>query len=214
VSNRHVIDELSAYIDGEAKDPGRIRRHLQFCEACARHHLQLLKLSSHLRSLSGPAPQEGFATRVLARTAEEECPPVRRWPVFALYPAAVAILVLLLAGTGLYVWYGTTPSSPANMAAVWNDDEAVVEAFERLIEEGADLSLFENGSESEEDAIEDVSFDEVVDVLASAAWIDDEEDPPFVGEDLYGTMEALEQEDEAAVQALLREYLSAGGVVL
>ncbi len=42
----HVLDELSAYIDGESRDPEFIARHLQSCPECARRHVELLKLST------------------------------------------------------------------------------------------------------------------------------------------------------------------------
>ncbi len=144
--DRHVLDELSAYIDGEARDPARIARHLQGCADCARRHLQLLKLGAHLRTMSLPDVRPEFATRVMARIAEQESAPApfrRRRIVDAM---AVAALVALCAGLFSLWLRQDRETAPAQLVAKsieLRDSDAVVGAFVELFDEGVDAELVE-----------------------------------------------------------------------
>jgi len=210
VSKEHVIEELSAYIDGEAKDPARIARHLQFCESCARHHMQLLKLSANVRALPPPETRPEFVTRVMAHVAEAGVRPGRfSWGVAV--PAVVFAAAILLAA-GL-AWRNRTPEttpSPQPIASVtrWNDNETVVNAIENMIARGADVSLFEDTGEDAAELFGEASVDDVIDALALASWRDAAPEEWYGEEDFFSAFEALDSGEQEALRAELNEYLS------
>jgi len=95
MKNTHVIDELSAYIDGEAQCPERIARHLQQCADCARRHMELSKMSAHLKALPPTEPHPAFLTRVMAGVSETQQAPRRTWQLsWSAGSFAAAVLVL------------------------------------------------------------------------------------------------------------------------
>lgn len=112
---RHALDELSAYIDGCARAPERIARHLAQCPDCARRHVELLKLGAHLRALPDPAPVPDFADRVFARinaaqTAVPRADRARNWRAAAV---AAAAAFALAAGA----WWSAQGPSPESLVA-------------------------------------------------------------------------------------------------
>ncbi len=151
--DRHVLDELSAYIDGEALEPARIARHLQGCAECARRHLQLLKLGVHLRSMPLPDVRPEFATRVMARIAEQEGAPAPFWRRRLVDAMAVAALVALCAGLFPLWLRQNREAAPAQLVATsieLRDPAAVVGAFVELFDEGVDEKLVEAALEAPE----------------------------------------------------------------
>ena len=81
MKKRISIEELSAYLDGEAKNPGKVRQQLQESDDAARMYRALSKVSAHVRSLPKASVRSGFSGRVLAAL---EAPKPRRsstWPV-------------------------------------------------------------------------------------------------------------------------------------
>ena len=64
MNNRHVLDDLSAYLDGECTEPARVVRHLQTCAPCAKRYQELRVLSGQVRALKPPAVSPEFAARV------------------------------------------------------------------------------------------------------------------------------------------------------
>jgi len=210
VSREHVIEELSAYIDGEAKDPARIARHLQFCESCARHHMQLLKLSANLRALPPPETRPEFITRVMAHVAETGVRHGRfSWGVAV--PALVFAAAILLAA-GL-AWRNQTPeatSSPNRIASgsQGNDNEAVVNAIENMIARGADFSLFEDIGDDAPEPFSDASVDDIIDALAFASWREAAPEEWYGEEDFFSVLETLDSGEQEALRTELNEYLS------
>lgn len=91
--------ELSAYVDGEAKRPERIARHLQQCPACAKAHVALQKLSANVQSVTPPAAIHGFAERVIreirAHDAKRRPASQPRWQRWGMPLAAAAALVVV-----------------------------------------------------------------------------------------------------------------------
>ena len=85
MSDKHVLHELSAYIDGETPGAARIERHLQHCADCAKRHMQLLKMSAHLNTLRRGESQPEFIADVLTRVIEEKqkTRPQYAWPALA-----------------------------------------------------------------------------------------------------------------------------------
>lgn len=212
MSGEHVKEELSAYIDGEAPDPERIARHLQTCEACARHHLQLLRLSSNVRALPRPEVRPEFVTRVMAHIEENQVSARRRRWVFGMPQAALAALVLVVAGAGLYIWSARAPrDSEPRVAdnAVWTDEAVIVREIDRLIEEGADLDWLADMDQATVEPDEATSYDDVVGLLADASLESAYDDIAYPDDDLYTMIDALGEEETVILQELLLEYLDA-----
>lgn len=198
--SQHVLDELSDYIDGESRDPDRIARHLQFCPECARRHLELRKLSAHLRALPGPEVHPAFATRVLATLAESPAP--APWFPLAFPRFAAAAIMTLLVGAGL--WFARPDAPPKTTApalnVAWRDDARVVEALAALLDTGAPVDLFGPSDDpsaleemSEEDEFAWIPVDSILEVLADAAGTDDFVNP-FEHDDLPGLLEIVVDE--------------------
>ena len=205
----HVRDELSAYIDGEARNPERIARHLQSCPDCARYHLELLKISTHLRALHAPDVAPAFTTRVAARAAGL---PRRRFFEWRLAPRfAGAVCAAVLAGVFVLRLLPESPAvdqtagqhKPVWVDVTWRDDELVVNEFRRLMDAGVDLEIFGNPSEGVEE-LEPVALDEVLDVLAEDAL---DAGPVSDGpEDLGELLDVLADLDARTLSELLQAY--------
>jgi hypothetical protein len=205
----HVLDELSEYIDGVSPHPDRIARHLQSCPECARRHLELLKLSSHLRALPAPEMDGAFVARVMARVEDQPArlPWLQRSPVRFL---AAACTVAAAVAAGLWLHPGLSdapvPAVPA-LNTAWQDDEQVVEAFARLMDAGVALDLFGDvDSAAEDDALEVVPVDRFLATLADGAsetgydsWDSDE---------ISALLDAAGELDEQALGELLETWKS------
>ncbi len=186
----HVLDQLSAYLDGQAKNPERIERHLQQCASCARRHMQLAKLDAHLKAFEGPSVQPAFLTRVMARIKDE---PVSQsaWPLGRLMPvASVALVLALVLGAYLYWPAGEDISGGPEFASA--DD--LVEELERRIADGQDIDLL--GVEEEL----------TVGQLASASYyepeLDDDYSELLIESEWFGTF-ASEVEANADLDELI-----------
>lgn len=214
---KHVHHELSAYIDGEAKDPGRISRHLQFCEACARHHLELLRLSADLAALSKPAEDPAFSGRVMQRIAREPRPVSRHTLDWRMLLSTAAAAVLLAIG-GLLNFRDTAAPSVAGppqalepRAPEWSNEENVVAAFTELIEEGVDLSLLPGEEYAENENTDDVSVEEVLAYFASASLEEETSGFSSWNDNVYLQIDSLSPTEEEEFEALVSEYLLTAG---
>lgn len=207
----HVLDELSAYIDGQCSDPDRIARHLQACPACARRHLELLKITAHVQALQAPPVKPDFATRVWAGIAEEPAANIYPWRTALRLACAASFLVLASAG----LWHWTTNGEPASPGAVaspqprlnlsWQDDEQIVEEFSRLLDAGADLDLFGDPEDSAGSlAMGTAALEPALTVLVGppAAGADDEPLDDGLGE----LLDALGDTDPPLLEQVLEAY--------
>ncbi len=220
MSDKHVLDALSAYIDGEAAHPDRIERHLRRCPECARRHMELLKLSSHLGAMNVPEVPPEFLTRVMAHAREAEMLPARRFwlPASPGWVAALALIVV-----GLALLYGARPngSTPATTSreqvavvrdtTLYLDDEAVVDAMAKLMDEGVDLTYVApdaSGDWLPEDNF--ITYDEMV--VSLAEEIEDEGGDPYLGGDtnVYGLIDGMGSSEAAVLGSLLTDYMGEG----
>ncbi len=96
-----TLENLSAYIDGEAKNADQVRAHLQQCAECAQRHLALAKISTDIQALPASEPRAGFAGRVVA-TIEDGDDAYRRRPWWQTVGAPVAMAATLLLAAGLF----------------------------------------------------------------------------------------------------------------
>ncbi len=100
--SEHVLEHLSAYLDGElgVAEKERFRSHLAECAACAERLEQLASVDATLRSFPADAPAgyfEGLPSKVRSRLSPASAPR-RLWraPTWTL-AAAAALLVGVLA---------------------------------------------------------------------------------------------------------------------
>jgi hypothetical protein len=100
--SEHVLDHLSAYLDGELAlaEQERFRSHLAECAACATRLEQLASVDRTLRGLPAEAPAgyfEGLPAEVRSRLSQASAPRgIWRAPTWTL-AAAAALLVGVLA---------------------------------------------------------------------------------------------------------------------
>ena len=98
---RHVTQaDLSAYMDGEARRPERIERHLAQCAACQAHLAAFGAVSAHVKALRSPSVHPSFAANVVGRIREAQ--PARSashapWRSY-IAPAMAVAMVMLIAG--------------------------------------------------------------------------------------------------------------------
>lgn len=102
MSKKMNMEELSAYLDGEARDPDAVRNALQSDPALARRYMQLAKLSTHLKALPLPNVHPAFTTRVMAHVREAKPAPARSWFQWVM-SAVVAGLIVVAGGTAYLI---------------------------------------------------------------------------------------------------------------
>jgi hypothetical protein len=208
VKTHHVLDELSAYIDGAAKRPEAIERHLRTCQTCAQRHMQLLKLRAHVANLRGPVAPSAFEARVLARIDEAEAPRFYPWRLAAGLAAAV-----LVTAVSLLVWQPWAPPSPqelvAESRALYGSEAQALAALEALAATEDGIGYLDQGVFVEEDeALPEVSMEEVLLYLADAAYEETAEAPASLPED--NVIEQLPDEDLDLLESTLDSYLYGG----
>jgi hypothetical protein len=207
MKDQHVIEELSAYIDGEATEPTRIERHLQSCEACASRHMELQKLSTHVSRLSAPEENPQFFENVMAAVARDEQHSVVRFADWKsrFVPLAIAALLLLCVGFALTIpgpqeaVQITTVILPADIDHA--DEAAILAEIERFLDEGLDLGLFESEAELEEEVVDSVTIETMLAVLeddllrGEAYAVLDNDEHVYITDDFYGMMDEMSNEE-------------------
>jgi len=209
MKDEHVIDELSAYLDGAVKDPQRIACHLERCPACAQRYQELRALSLHLRALPVPEAPPAFLTRVMARVGETSFAPA--YPPVWQRAAALAVaagVVAVLAGLALYRPYWAAPSrdpvgTVADNLAVLDEDALVAEIEQRLAQ-GADIDAWTATYFA--DVSEDLSADDMIAGLSETEWFGTFVDTWETEADLDTLILALDQAETETFKELLRQY--------
>ncbi len=213
MKNEHVLEQLSAYMDGEAADPRGVARHLQTCETCARRYLELRKLATQVRKLPPPVPHPAFTGRVMAHVRESQ--PVRHRGLRVAWALAAALL-LMLGGATVYLnapWPGAAQPAPGQLVAaskVWADEEAVVAEFCRLLDDGAVPFLVTAEAEPDMEAV-DIEVEDLVYALAmEGEGIGEIEEAVWYEDDFYATIDSLDEVEAAVFEELLIAYISEG----
>jgi len=122
-----AIEELSAYLDGEADDPRALEAHLATCANCAARILELRHVTTALRQLTPPQTRSDFAPRVLERIAHDEATappnllPFRFRPALRLALAAASVLFVVSAAY-LTLRTAETPQTPPAVTALVESD--------------------------------------------------------------------------------------------
>lgn len=219
-TDNHVLDELSALLDGEAEDAKRIEAHLRSCTACAAHYRELMALTTQVRKLRAPDPRPEFVTRVLAQVREDEQRnllsfPWWRWlsatPRVALAGGALAAAVF--AAVLGYAWLPASQPAVVPVVAqapvaspasdVGPESAGVVGD---LVNAGVDVTTLaeeyvpEGEAELEESAQELADTDQVIEreflAMLEDGWESDA--------DAYETVEDLTADELADLQYLLQ----------
>ncbi len=141
-------EQISAFLDGEARAPESVERLLRDDPQAAAYHRELAALSRSIRSLEAPEVHPAFATRVMAEVSETRMArPAPRWllaggPALVLAVALFAVVYLALP------WSAPAPDprpvvGDQFLAAV--DVESISDLIEERIASGEDIALDEIG---------------------------------------------------------------------
>jgi negative regulator of sigma E activity len=143
-----VREDISAYLDGEAKDAQSIARLIAESEDASKEHLALAELSSRIRNLEAPEVHPAFATRVCAAIEEQRERRRIAWRIPASLAAAAA--VLLVAYVSVNSAGPRTPEAPLGSIAemrdpatvVAKDEDSLLAEFDRRIAQDSDVQQF------------------------------------------------------------------------
>jgi len=117
-ADRHVVDQLSAYLEGDLKERAAtsVREHLAGCPTCARAAGELRAIVTSARSLDRPEPPPTLWPAIEGALARDEAP-LLAWRRFFVRGfafgglAGAAIVVVLLLG-----WRFVHHAGPATVA--------------------------------------------------------------------------------------------------
>ena len=222
MSDKKKREELSAYLDGEAKQPEKVEKLLREDPVAAQHYEELAKLSAHVKKLAPPRVDPAFATRVMARVSEEGTAPGRlsRWYSVAAPVAAAALLVLILGG----IWFATrsaVPEAPGPQIA-GPTEKQLEEMIEKRLRDGEafppndDLEFAVAGLATGFSGYTHYMADADVQDLAivvdpeDAELLDGMAEVLAAGAELNAILGELNEEETEVFRILLREYVTEG----
>jgi len=175
-------EELSSFLDGEAKRPEEIERRIQQSEETARRYNTMSKISTQIRSLPELEVRPGLSGRVAASLGESNSSRRFVWPLRATVAAlAVAALATVLVVTdldentlppGLEIAINVpAPVVPTEDTASETEKELVAE-LERRLSTASSASTFVSASyyENPEPLVE--LPEEILLALAPAVWLE------------------------------------------
>jgi hypothetical protein len=145
---KRVREDISAYLDGEAKDASSIARLIAESGDASQEHLAFAELSARLRSLNEPDIHPAFAARVVATIEEQRDRRAARWRIPAIVGVAAAmLLVAALSYDSLQTVAPVTPvlnvaNTPASLPAQAVDENTLMAELERRVSEDADVQHF------------------------------------------------------------------------
>ena len=190
-----ILEQLSAYLDGETELPESLAQRLKDDPALAERVQQWQRLSSALQELPKPEPHPAFPSRVLAHA--DEIQQKHRHPALVFgTPLALAATVLCIFSVYLLqrpTLENTDYTRAVNQAKIYQDDDAVVAALASLLDQGADLSYFSEVEEDTDNEWSAVTVDEWVNALAENATGTDATGTWNL--DVYGSWESLSEEE-------------------
>jgi len=199
----HVIEELSGYLDGEARHPEAIAEHLKACPECTERYEALRRLSAQVKALPVPEVRPEFVTRVVACVAEqrETARPGGHgsWTRFALPLATMAALALVV-GVVLYMNVMTAPMLPktAQAPAITDKDALIAKMAAINTVEGIDVP----GAEDDEA----VPAEDLLAALSDHEWFDSFAGTWDEDEDLDTLIDSLNDAERQMFTDLVHEY--------
>jgi len=140
---KRVREEISAYLDGEAKDAPSITRLVAESGEASKEHLAYAELSARIRSLAEPDIHPAFAARVVATIQEQNDRKPARWRIPAFVSVAAAALIVAALS-----FDSTRPSTPAQtvaivpVAAPQADEATLMAELERRVSQDSDVQHF------------------------------------------------------------------------
>lgn len=140
------IEELSAFLDGEASDVSSLEAHLESCDHCRDRVAALKHDVSLLQSIPEPEVHPAFVARVIATIKEQESTRGRfsipRW-VYGLIPAGVAAALILV------VVMDDAPDTRQNTAEISAEDRvaAILQQDEEELFDQLTMRFAEDASE-------------------------------------------------------------------
>lgn len=191
---RYSTEEISAYIDGEARRPDQVQHVLEHDAEAARLHRAFSNVSAAIKSLPQLAPVRNTFVRDVMRSVAAVAPLRQpRWMQYGLPLAMAAALMLVTAFVGLNV----TPGAPP--VAV-NKPAGTTDVLARIISDVDD-----------EDAA--VTMEDMVLSLASAEWFNVFADDGHLWtrqSDWTTALSGLDDDTTEAFLNLLTEYAREG----
>jgi hypothetical protein len=183
-------------------------RLIQKDAEAARRYMQWAKLSAHMKAMRAPDVSPAFQTRVMGRVKETPFTH-RAWTRWAL-SAVAAALVLVVAGLWRFERQlagpaGRTPLPSARIEPAANEAVLLAELEERLAA-GGDVVLEEPFQETEALDAPDISTDELLIIVASAASFDALVNEVEADEDLNCMLAELNDTESETLEALLSAY--------
>lgn len=214
MAERHLTnEELSAYIDGEARRAEAVAAHIAACAECRRRSEELARLSIRLKALTPPDVHPAFLTRVVATAAETRPLPRRDWA--ALLPWASAALVVALALGAWAVFRGDEepPAPGVAQAPAWPgrevDAEAMSEylaarvaAYPQVLDD--DVLPWSNGVEPQD------TTDAMLAELAQADWFNAFANEAAADQDTEELIATLTPSEAEVLKELLSRYANEG----
>jgi hypothetical protein len=205
-------DELSAYIDGESREPAAVAGHLRSCAECARRHAELAKLSAQIRGLRSLEAPSGFAGHVLARVREVRPAGASPWrwagPVLAAAAIALVTAAVFLRDRG-EVAPGPRMATPGVPVDV--DTERLMNEVAERIALGEDPGYLEDvGPLGGEETEEATGIDEEVLALAQAGWLDELSNELDAEEDVDSLLASLSPAEAEMFRRMLVQYGNEG----
>ena len=120
---RHVLEELSAYLDNQLSDSkrSRVEKHLQSCANCSEELKKLRVLSEKLKAWHAPDPDSSFdgsvRNEIVRRELEKGEVKMKKNTLFVLVPSSVLAGILMFAFLGnAYFHRGLQGRYKASMA--------------------------------------------------------------------------------------------------
>lgn len=182
MKKRITNEELSAFLDGEAKHPEDVECQIQRSEETARRYMALSKVSKHVQALPELQARPGLPGRVAASLAESKSNRRLVWPLRATASVMAAIaFVTLLVVTGM----NENSSPPAVETAaiapeivtateitVLGSEEELVAELERRLATDASTASFVSGSFYGDPEPVDELPEEILLALAPSEWLE------------------------------------------
>lgn len=208
-------EELSAFLDGEAKRPEEVQRQIQQSEETARRYTALSKASAQVQSLPELHARPGLAGRVAASLSEPQSRERFVWPVrvgallVATTVLAAFIIVAALddsASPPILQTAEVTPATvpPAEVSAIGNEDVLVAELERRLASSATSASLLSAEFDTAPEPINELP-EELLLALAPSDWLE-----TFAGsnatQDYRTELGALSDGERTLFVQLLEEY--------
>lgn len=213
MTHERRIEELSAYLDGEAERPAEVERLIAGDPEATREYEQLRALSRRLQAMPEPVVHPGFTTRVMAEALEPEAPRLRsagllaRGPSWAWHAWAAAALLLIAAGGLLYAAYlrGPSPEDPSIVATgSAATDPDVLWAAAALEWTGATVDAAPPWEPAETHTLHE---EDLFAELAGSAWFESLAAAVDSHTDIEALLGGLNETEVKALERLLVEYL-------